>query len=47
MKKGLEVLKSEGIDILSIDNDSDLNGNVQTIVSYILGRCFHEKVLSS
>lgn len=47
MKQGLEVLKSEGIDILSIDNDSDLNGNVHKVVSYILGRCFHEKILST
>lgn len=47
MKQGLEVLKSEGINILSIDNDSDLNGNVHKVVSYILGRCSHEKILST
>ncbi len=39
MEEGIEILKSKGIDVLSIDNSSNLNENVTKIISYIVNRC--------
>ena len=38
MKKGLDILESEGINILSINNASDLIGNVDKVASYVMER---------
>ncbi len=38
MKKGLDILESEGINILSVNNVSDLSGNVNKVASYVMDR---------
>lgn len=38
MKKGLNILESEGINILSVNNASDLIGNVNKVASYVMER---------
>lgn len=38
MKKGLDILESEGINILSVNNVSALSGNVNKVASYVMDR---------